>query len=52
MVKLDLGIVNMIVIGYISEKGTYIVSIFTMECFYGTWKFVSCENFDDYLKGP
>ena len=22
-----------------------------MERFYGTWKFVSYENFDDYLKG-
>ena len=22
-----------------------------MERFYGSWKFVSCDNFDDYLKG-
>ena len=22
-----------------------------MDRFYGSWKFVSCDNFDDYLKG-
>ena len=33
------------------KEHPYIISTFMMECFYGSWKFVSCENFDDYLKG-
>ena len=34
-----------------TKEFLHIAGISTMERFYGTWKFVSYENFDDYLKG-